>query len=145
MSLAKGLVADVITQSAALIALMDREVEALRAHSMEEVRKLQPEKARLIDAYEAKLEALRKNPALFASVEPPVREELLAATRRLETATAGNAAALQAAKMASERLMQAVVSAAGEEVSRRQARGYAPPASRPSRRQTLSLALDRQL
>jgi flagellar biosynthesis/type III secretory pathway chaperone len=137
-----GLVGELVAVSSELGAVMDREVAALEAGRIDEVRALQAEKTRLVRNYQTRLDALKADPALYVAVEPPIKEELLDSTRRLRAALSVNASALKAAQAANERLMRTIARAASEERGTA-GTGYARPAARSAG--ALSLALDRQL
>jgi hypothetical protein len=113
-----------------------------------EIEPLQADKTRLADAYDHLLGELRKDPALFATVAPTLRDELIAVTDRLQRAIQRNAQAIKAARDINRRLVATIVEAAATEQAR--GRGYsrtgdrAAPAA-PRRSETVSLTLDQHL
>ena len=80
-----GKVSELVLATGRLVDLIEQEIELLRAGKVRAIQPLQAEKNRLADEYEARLEQLRADPALFAAVAPAMRQELLQATQRLRT------------------------------------------------------------
>jgi len=145
---AGGKVAELVVVTSRLVELMDREVELLHSGRVGDITPLVAEKARLTKAYEADLESLREDPALFVSVEPALKRTLHEATERLRTAVARNAHALEAARDVNRRLMDAIVRAASAEQTRN--RGYRSTGSGAApavvgRKESVSIAVDRHL
>jgi hypothetical protein len=144
----KGKFAELAIVTSRLVDLMDAEVACLRQGLARNLTGMQQEKLQLVAAYEAALAELRANPALFASIAPAFKEELVEASRRLERAIERNANALQAARDVNSRLMDSIVKAATADQV--QTRGYgrtgltARPAA-PARNEAISIALDRRL
>lgn len=141
----KGIVGELIVVTSRLVELMNREAEMLKQGRILGVAALQTEKGQLVDAYAATMNDLRRQPALYASVAPALREELVEATRRLQRAAGQNAIAIAAARDVNNRLMETVVKAATTERAR--SRGYADTL-RPAalaRREAVSIAVDQRL
>ena len=141
----KGTVGELIVVTSRLVDLMGREAEMLKQGRILGVAALQTEKGQLVDAYASTMDELRRQPALYASVMPALREELLEATRRLQRAAGQNAIAIAAARDVNNRLMETVVKAATTERAR--SRGYADTL-RPAalaRREAVSIAVDQRL
>lgn len=141
----KGIVGELIVVTSRLVDLMGREAEMLKQGRILGVAALQTEKGHLVDAYASTMADLRRQPALYASVVPALREELVEATKRLQRAAGQNAIAIAAARDVNNRLMETVVKAATAEKAR--PRGYADTL-RPAtlaRREAVSIAVDQRL
>jgi len=141
----KGIVGELIVVTSRLVDLMGREAEMLKQGRILGVAALQTEKGQLVDAYASTMADLRRQPALYASVVPALREELVEATKRLQRAAGQNAIAIAAARDVNNRLMETVVRAATAEKAR--TRGYAETL-RPAtlaRREAVSIAVDQRL
>src|SRR3546814_5259435 len=102
-----------------MVDVMSREAELLKQGRILGVAALQTEKSQLVDAYAVAMSELRRQPALYASVVPALREELVEATRRLHQAAGQNAIAIAAARDVNNRLMETVVKAATDRKSTR--------------------------
>jgi hypothetical protein len=137
---------DLIAISARLIALMEGEIEQLRAMRPSAIAALQDEKAALGRLYLQQLDALRKDPVRLSVMDDAVKNELLSVTSRYERALNANMAALLGARDANERLLRAIVAAHNAGTS---AQGYGPKGE-PGRAARLeaepvALTLDRRL
>lgn len=140
-----GLVGEAVLATGRLVTMLEAEVDALRKGDVGYLERMRSEKARLYRTYESKLQALKAQPALRASVEPAVKNQLEEATRKLQVAIDRNVAQLRAAAEANRRLVDAIARAA---VDAAQAPSYGPPrlfASTPARANGASLAVSRQL
>jgi hypothetical protein len=128
-----------------LIALIEREIELLRAMKPGEIGPLQEEKAALALAYQDHLEALSTDRQAMAALAPALREELTALALRLETLVGEDERAVTAAREAHDRLLRAIVEAVQDRNGRNA--GYAPPCAgrRPGRPSAVSLSVDRNL
>ncbi|MFN4088616.1 MAG: hypothetical protein ACK4QW_06165 [Alphaproteobacteria bacterium] len=141
----KGTVGELVILTSRLVDLMGREADLLKQGRILGVAALQTEKSQLVDAYAAAMADLRRQPALYASVAPALRDELVEATRKLHKAAGQNAIAIAAARDVNNRLMETVVKAATTEKAR--SRGYADTL-RPAalaRREAVSVAVDQRL
>ena len=141
----KGIVGELVVITSRMVNVMGREAELLKQGRILGVAALQTEKSQLVDAYATAMGELRRQPALYASVVPALREELVEATRRLHQAAGQNTIAIAAARDVNNRLMETVVKAATTERAR--ARGYADTL-RPAalaRREAVSIAIDQRL
>ena len=125
-----GRVSELVMVTSRLITLMDKEVEFLKEVRPDRLAELQEDKNKLVHAYELAMDQLGKNPTLFASVAPPVKEEVVAATRRLQQAMLRNLRALEAAREVNARLMQKIVEAASIEQSK--GKGYSNTGAAPT-------------
>lgn len=123
-----GVVGEVVLATGQLVATLENEVEALRRGDVACLERTRTEKARQFRSYEAKLQALKAQPALRASVAPALKTELEEATRKLQTAIDRNVAQLRAAAEANRRLVDAIARAAVDAVA---SPGYGPPKARP--------------
>lgn len=122
----KGLVSEIVLATSRLVSALEAEVAALQRGDVASLAITQSEKARLFRNYEAKVQALKTQPALQASVGPAVSAELSEATARLETAIERNVAQLRAASEANRRLVDAIARAAVEAA---RTPSYGPPAA----------------
>jgi len=141
----KGIVGELVVVTTRLVELMGKEAEMLKQGRILGVAALQTEKSQMVDAYASLMGDLRRQPALYASVMPALRDELVEATRRLKQAAGQNAIAIAAARDVNNRLMETVVKAATTERAR--SRGYADTL-RPAalaRREAVSIAVDQRL
>lgn len=137
-----------ITVTARLIDVMNREIELLRSMRPSEIETLQAEKIALVQAYDEHIAQLKTDPESVGTIEPVLRDELWRTSRSFETVLAENERALRAAAEVNDRLVRAVVTAAQS-----QARSHAPydrsagRAVKPTRNggKALSLTLDREL
>lgn len=111
-----------------LIVLLERETALLRAMKAGEIGALQPEKSRLIAAYEERTRGLSAHGEELGFLEAAVREELHDTIARFNEAAKDNALALRAAHQANERLMQAIVDALSQQ--RNRAEGYGADGAR---------------
>ncbi len=109
---ATGLVSEAVIATSRLVTALEAEVDALRRGDVGCLERMRAEKGRLFRSYEAKVQALKAQPALRASVEPAVKAELEAATHKLQTAIDRNVAQLRAAAEANRRLVDAIARAA---------------------------------
>lgn len=119
-----GLVGEAVLATGRLVATLEAEVDALRRGDIGCLERMRVEKARQFRNYEAKVQALKSQPALRASVEPAVKSELEEATRKLQVAIDRNVAQLRAAAEANRRLVDAIARAA---VDSAQQPGYGRP------------------
>jgi flagellar biosynthesis/type III secretory pathway chaperone len=140
-----GRVSELVMVTSRLITLMDQEVEFLKEVRPERLAELQDDKNKLVHAYELAMEQLSENPTLFASVAPPVREEVVAATQRLQQAMRRNLRALEAAREVNARLMQKIVEAASIEQGKGKAYSSTGAAPRIDAQDATPLAMDQRL
>ena len=96
-----------------LAALLAKEVATLKAMRPMDLKALQGDKANLLSAYEAGLKALREGQA--RELTPEQRQGLADAGNRLQQVLAENARALNAVKLANERIIGIVVDAVERE------------------------------
>ena len=139
---------DLIQVSSRLIAVLEREVELLRAAKPSEIEKLHEEKSRLTAAYESQARTLASQPELLKALQPVLRSELERVTDRFQSAVTANEAALRAARDTTQRVLQAIA----DEISKSRpdnvgysAQGYAASSSQKTSGQPLSIALDERL
>lgn len=137
---------DMIAISARLIAVMESEIEQLRAMRPAAIAALQDEKAALGRLYLEQLDALRKDPIRLSVIDESVKNELLGVNARYERVFGVNMAALLGARDANERLLRAIVTAHN---STRNAQGYgpkgAPGLSARAEAEPVALTVDRRL
>ena len=105
-----------------LIELMNREVEILRAMRPADLEALREEKFSLIELYEQQYRALSAKKDSLVLVAPALQNEFADVARRFNEALAENGRALTAAKVAHERMMQAIVEAV--QADTKSGRGY---------------------
>lgn len=126
---ATGLVGEMVLATGKLVATLEAEVDALKRGDIASLDHTRTDKARLFRNYEARLQAMKSQPALRASVEPAVKEELEEATRKLQRAIDSNVAQLRAAAEANRRLVEAIARAA---VDAARVPSYGPPGGMPA-------------
>ncbi len=139
---------DLIQLSSRLIAVLEREVDLLRAGKPGEIEKLQQEKSNLTAAYESQAKSLTSQPELLEALQPVLRSELKRVTDRFQSAVAANEVALRAARETTQRVLQAIADEIGKSRSENagySAQGYAASSSRKNSGQPLSIALDERL
>lgn len=102
---------DLVWACTNLCELLEVENEALTQHDIQTVRDLSDNKAALARIYEQALLPMSEDPSLVDGLEPEQREELTALGRRLQELVEVNARILKAEMEATNRLMDAVVSA----------------------------------
>lgn len=137
-----------ISVTSRLIALMNHEVELLRAMRVSEIGALQKEKHELTAVYEEAVQMLAAEPALLEAMEPALQVEFSELAMKFDAAVCENSQALDAVKTAHDQLLQAIVDAVSENRSRQ--RAYTAQGAldnrRPGRSATaLSLTYDRRL
>jgi len=103
-----ALAADMLRITSRLIAVLEREIEMLRAMKPSELQNLQQEKIVLTAAYEVHAKALQANPAALDGLDPHLRDELRGAVALFRQTLSDNEAALHAAKEATNRVLQAI-------------------------------------
>ena len=86
-----------ITVTARLIELMNREIEMLRSMRPRDIQTLQTEKTLLVQAYDEHIAQLKTDPESIGTIEPLLRDELWRTSRSFETVLAENERALRAA------------------------------------------------
>jgi fatty acid/phospholipid biosynthesis enzyme len=109
-----GLIERLISITAALIEVMNRELEFLNNMQPEEIRDLQAEKQDLAKAYEGYMLEIKSNPALLAQCEDSVKHRLEKVTAMFNSTLSENERALRAVKSVSERLLGVIVNAVAE-------------------------------
>lgn len=141
-----GPVADLVQVVGRLTAVLEREVAMLRAMKPAELQAVQEDKMALTAAYEARIKALKDEPAALDALAPSLRAELKAALDRLRAALGENERSLRAAKDATGRVLRAIA----EELENRrpEAAGYSgkgaqSPGRAPARREPVSIAVNR--
>ncbi len=139
---------DLLQVTSRLIAVLEREVELLRAVPSTEFEALQEEKSALTAAYESQARSLTGHPKLLEALQPVLRAEFERVTRRFQSAVAANEVALRAARETTQRVLQAIADALDK--NRRDkagysATGYGSTASYGSCTQPISIAVDRRL
>ena len=139
---------DLLQVTSRLIAVLEREVELLRAAPSTEFEALQEEKSALTTAYESQARSLTGHPELLEALQPVLRAELERVTSRFQSVVAANEAALRAARETTQRVLQAIA----DEFCKNQrdnagytATGYDSTASYGGGRQPVSIAIDRRL
>lgn len=134
-----------IAVASRLIELMDREVEILRAMRPAEIESLRDEKFNLIAVYEDHYRALASNKDALALVAPTLQQEFADVAQRFAKAMAENGRALTAAKVAHERMMNAIVEAV--QANRKSGSGYSASGSaeQGTAASPMSLSLDCRL
>lgn len=132
-----------------LISVLEKEVEFLREMKSSDVASLQPEKMKLVVAYEEHVRDLAAAPDMLKKVAPAIQDEFAEIAERFDAAMTENRQALSAAHDAQERFMKAIVKAAEEK--RASLHAYSPQgtlsASNSGKNAAgpLSLTLDSQI
>ncbi len=91
-----------------LTAIMNQEIELLRAMRASDIGALQEEKVKLATSYASIFQAVRKTPSMVKNAAPQLREALKQATARLKATLDDNLLAVHAAKDVNERLIRAI-------------------------------------
>ncbi len=128
-----------------LIGVLEREIEVLRAMQPAEIEALQQDKITLSAAYEAQIKSLAGQPRILEAVQPTLKAEFEAVTRKFQSTLAANERALRAARDTSQRVLEAIA----YEIDRKRrentgysAGGYAAAASKSAFGQPVSVAID---
>ncbi len=122
--------ADVAEQ---LAAVMQRETEVLRTMRPQENHGLHKHKETLAAAYRQLATKLREEPSQADGLGQATRSRLRHASQRLETASAQNAVALQAAMHANHRLGETIAAAVRNELGTNQTYGRDGRIGRPAK------------
>ncbi|MCB2052841.1 MAG: hypothetical protein KDE35_01185 [Geminicoccaceae bacterium] len=96
----------VITVARNLVEILEKETDHLRAMQVEQIDRLQGEKAALADLYAEEVAALRRDPALLGGLDMAVRREFETAMRAAQTAIRRNAQAVDAARHVVEKMIR---------------------------------------
>lgn len=131
-----------------LIDVLNEEIRLLRLMRPADVQSLQQDKAVLTAAYEGLVAELREDPGQLQGIDPDLRDQILQASARFQTALSENAQALHAVREANDRLFRAVVRAV--EDKHKEGRGYAAsgafaPISSARAVQPVSVAVNQSL
>lgn len=118
--------------TASLMAVIERETEALRNRAQEDVAALQPEKIRLANEYAMDVQAVRSRKELLDRAPAERVTRLKAAMTALDKALVLNGEALGAARSVSEGLIRMVANAMSEKAA--PALGYGANAASAPRR-----------
>jgi len=122
--------------------LLARETALVRALKIAEIAPLQDEKLRLTQLFQGALKSL--DPKAIAALPAPLKQEWRAAGTRLSEVTVENERALRVGRIATERLVNAIVQAV--EKSRPSTAGYTARRKTPDRQPGVSgLALDHRM
>ena len=108
MTVQKNRIGALIALTDHLVGLLTRENELLNARRPRDIKSTLDEKARLTDAYNAELVALKSNPSLLKEAQPT---ELLAfkeTTRRFREVLEANRSKLAAVRSVTEGMLQAI-------------------------------------
>jgi hypothetical protein len=120
--------------------LLAAETRAFEARRPQDAAATSEETQRLANLYRHEAARIRAEPALIASARPESRRALIASTRGFEAVVARHGRALQAAKMITEGLVQAI---AAEVAASRAPAAYGPGA-RMSQADGTSITLNRR-
>lgn len=137
-----------ILAASRLIALMNHEVELLRAMRVSEISALQQEKQELTVLYEEAMGVLSADPEMLAAMEPALKNELTDLAARFDDAVGANTRALTAVKASHDQLLQTIVDAVSENRSRQKAYTAQGALDNPRKGRNapvLSLTLDQSL
>ncbi len=139
---------EVVRIAGRLVALMNRETELLETHQLGALAPLQEEKTGLALSYAVLVRQIRSQPDVLAALTRAVRDELRETMKRFEQVARANARAIEAARMANERVIHAIIEAVT--IARAPAgTGYSSSGARPTppradARAPLSVAINRQ-
>ncbi len=139
---------DLLQVTSRLIAVLEREVELLRAVPSTELEALQEEKSALTAAYETQARSLTGHPELLEALQPVLRAELKRATGRFQSVVAANEAALRAARETTQRVLQAIADEFDKNRCNKagySAQGCTASSSRRASGPPLSITLDQRL
>ena len=138
---AAGRMAQLITLTERLTALILQQVQAFEARRPHEAALNADETGRLANLYRHESLRLRAQPELLSDAPFEMRERLIAATKAFDAVLARHGRAVEAAKTITEGLVRAIA----EEVSRQRGAvaGYGPKAKQVTPKAT-SLALNRR-
>ena len=138
---AAGRMAQLITLTERLTALITDQVRAFEARRPQDAAVNADETGRLANLYRHESMRLRAQPELLAGAPVEMRQRLIGATRAFDAVLARHGRAVEAAKTITEGLVRAIA----EEVSRQRGvvAGYGPKAIQAMRPAT-SLALNRK-
>lgn len=136
------LTAELVAIAEQLIKVLARETELIRAMRVKEIGPLQADKTDLTARYQKNFKALTAaNDG--KSLPPATKEQLAAAGQRLAKAVAENELMLRVGKIATERLITAIVAAVKEQ--NKTTLSYAPQRAVPRHRFMTAAAVDRHL
>ena len=141
-------VRDLIGLCSGLIALLDKETQHLKAMKPREIEGLLDQKSALALGYQQQVKHLAEDPVCLQAVEPVLRQELQEAMHKVQTEVARNARALEAARLANEKMLQAIVSAVSEKkgaVATYGSNGEASSADRDGAGAPVTLSVDQRL
>ncbi len=103
-----------ISVTASLIDIMNRELEFLKNMQPQEIRELQAEKEELARAYERSIFEIKANPELLIQCDAPLKSRLEKVTATFNATLTENERSLRAVKSVSERLLNVIVNAVAE-------------------------------
>lgn len=138
-------ITDLLQITGRLIGVLEREIEVLRAMQPAEIEALQHDKITLSAAYEAQIKSFAGQPRILEAVQPALKAEFEAVTRKLQSTLAANERALRATRDTSQRVLEAIA----HEIDRKRrentgysAGGYTAAASKFPSGQPVSIAID---
>ncbi len=106
-----------ISVTARLIDVMNRELEFLKKMQPQEIRELQADKEDLARAYELSILEIKANPELLNQCGAPLKSRLEEVTGTFNATLTENERSLRAVKSVSERLLNVIVNAVAEKQS----------------------------
>jgi hypothetical protein len=109
-----GLIERLISVTAALIDVMNRELEFLNNMQPQEIRDLQAEKEDLARTYENCMMEIKSDPRVLSACEAGVKSHLANVTSSFQATLTENERALRAVKTVSERLLNVIVNAVAD-------------------------------
>lgn len=115
-----------------LTEVMDQEVALLNNMQIHDSAPLQERKITLVNSYESSVAILKDHPDLLTQTDDALRVMLKTALTALNTAATRNATALDAAKTAHERMMQAVSKAIQQKTAKGTGYSRAGQINKPS-------------
>lgn len=109
-----GLIENLISVTAGLIDVMNRELEFLNAMQPQDIRDLQAEKEDLARTYESYMTQIKADPRVLKECEATVKNRLANVTSAFQVTLSENERALRAVKTVSERLLNVIVAAVAD-------------------------------
>ncbi len=114
MDRAEQQVSAIINIASRLIEIMNSEIDVLREMRIKGLEELQEEKTILVTAYENAVEALQSEPEVFVAVSEAMKQEFAEVVSHFNKVLANNERALNAAQIAHDRLVKAIIHAVEE-------------------------------
>jgi hypothetical protein len=135
-------VTDLLAVTSRLIGCMEQEIALLHSLRPADIGNLQGDKAKLADAYEAHIAALRAGAGEGKPLSPDLIQALTGATERLQGAIAENVRALRAAREVNDKVLKAIIAAVEQDRATPAAYGRSGPPIGRRNGNAVSVSLD---